>query len=356
MTNMPHSALIENLPHRRLEAWKWTDVRGAVKAGPSGMTTACALHFSLPSDLIVSRENIPLSETHMGEFAEKFGGDAYVIKVPAWYRSELNVVISNIREGNARVVIELGEGAELTVEEIHEEIGSRYVNLDIRFELAKYAKLTRNVFHYENSEKGTRIVTSRINAWTGADVLQHTLSFGAGLSRFETRLAVLGTGVGAEIHGAYLLDRKSHCDMTSYVDLTAPSARVRQSVKGIVTDKARGVFQGKFHVRRPAQLTDAEMRHDAIMLSDTCEVRSKPELEIYADDVACAHGNTVGALDESALFYMRQRGIPIADAKALLVQAFVMEAFEKVSDKSTKNSFGEHIEDWLEEQWLEANS
>ena len=157
----------------------------------------------------------------------------------------------------------------------------------------------------------------------------------------------MGNAVKATINAAYLLDGSRHCDMTSYIDLACPDGHIRQSVKGVTADKSRGVFQGKFHVRRPAQHTDAEMRHDAIMLSDTSEIRSKPELEIYADDVACAHGNTIGALDESALFYMRQRGIPLAQARALLTEAFLGSVFDTLEDEVMRESLLEKLRGWL---------
>ena len=344
MTNMPHNALIEKLPHRRMEAWKWTDVRGAVKGTPSGMSTACEPAFIVPAGLSVTREALEPADTPMGKLAAQFAGDAYVIDIPAGYKSDETVHISGLENGHARLVFRLGKGAALSINEVHESASARFANIDMKFELAEGAALIRTIFH--NDHTGTaRIVTSAISAWGGASITQHALSFGGGLSRFETRVASLGVDLKCELHGAYLLGEKRHCDMTSYIDLAAPGAHIRQSVKGVVTDKARGVFQGKFHVRRPAQLTDAEMRHDAIMLSDTCEVRAKPELEIYADDVACAHGNTVGALDESALFYMRQRGIPAAQARALLTEAFVAEAFDGMADNTV---FMAKITDWLE--------
>ena len=133
----------------------------------------------------------------------------------------------------------------------------------------------------------------------------------------------------------------------SYIDLSVPDCTIRQAVKSVVTDKARGVFQGKFHVRRPAQHTDAEMRHDALMLSDTSEIRSKPELEIYADDVACAHGNTIGALDDSALFYMRQRGIPEAQARVMLTEAFLSEVFDDLDNDEMRKSILGKVGTWL---------
>lgn len=343
MTNMPHNTLIEKLPHRRMEAWKWTDVRGRVADGQSGMTSACVPEFNLTSGLNVTRETLNPTQSPMGNLAAQFGGEAYVVTIADGHKG--SVAFSHIKNGHARIVFKLGKNATLTVHENHDGADG-FVNLDIGFELAQGAKLTRTILHHADSENATRIVTANINAWADAQITQHALSFGAGLSRFETRIAALGENLKADVNGAYLLNEKRHSDMTSYIDLGAESARIRQSVKGVVTDKAHGVFQGKFHVRQPAQFTDAEMRHDAILLSETCQVRAKPELEIYADDVACAHGNTVGSLDESALFYMRQRGIPAAQARALLTQAFVAEAFEGMTDNA---DFMVKITDWLEQ-------
>ncbi|MCF6275280.1 MAG: SufD family Fe-S cluster assembly protein [Robiginitomaculum sp.] len=345
MTNMPRNPLIENLPHRRMEAWKWTDVRGVAAADTLGLSSTCNPTITSPNGITVSSEGVSPSETVMGKLATTFAHNATVITVPAGFKSDVSVILSDMTSGHARLIFKVGKGAALSVVETHESGAASFVNIDMRFELAQGAKLTRTIFHNDHADT-TRIVTANINAWADAEITQHTLSFGGGLTRFETRIASLGENLKAEIHGAYLLNDKRHCDMTSYIDLGAESAHIRQSVKGVVSDKARGVFQGKFHVRRPAQFTDAEMRHDAVMLSDTCQIRAKPELEIYADDVACAHGNTIGALDESALFYMRQRGLPLSHAKALLIQAFVAEAFDGMADNSDCMA---RITDWLEQ-------
>jgi len=327
-----------------MEAWKWTDVRLAAQATSSGMTSACAPAFDLPSGVKVAREAIDPADTPMGKLAAQFAGEAYVVDIPAGLKPDKAAHISGLESGHARIVFRLGKGAALAVHEVHESGSASFVNIDIKFEMAEGAQLTRTIFHRDH-EDTARIAASAISAWGGASITQHTLSFGGGLARFETRVAGLGKDLKCELHGAYLLGDKRHCDMTSYIDLAAPGAHIRQSVKGAVGGKARGVFQGKFHVRRPAQLTDAEMRHDAIMLSGTCEIRAKPELEIYADDVACAHGNTVGALDESALFYMRTRGIPAAQARAVLTEAFVAGAFEGMEDNA---EFMAQITAWLE--------
>jgi len=340
------TALGGALPHRRDEAWKYTDVRAAVKNEPTGLVNACTPHIELPEGLSLTRVDNAAKDNAMSALAKNFSGDSYMIDVPAGFSSDQSVRICDLATGHVRFVIKLGKGASLSVLESHESDAAGFANIEINYELGEAANLNRTVLHKDHADT-TRIVTTQINAWGDSKVTQHMLSFGGALARLETNLASLGTDLNAEIHGAYLLEDQRHTDMTSYIDLTAQDCFVRQTVKGVVTDKARGVFQGKFHVRRPAQHTDAEMRHDALMLSDTCEVRAKPELEIYADDVECAHGNTVGALDESALFYMRQRGIPKAQAKALLTEAFVAEAFDDL-DEDIKAIFIAKIQEWLE--------
>jgi Fe-S cluster assembly protein SufD len=108
-------------------------------------------------------------------------------------------------------------------------------------------------------------------------------------------------------------------------------------VKGVVTDQARGVFQGRITVNPGADRTDARMGHHALILDDRAEIDAKPELLIFADDVACAHGNTIGALDDDALFYARQRGIPQAEARALLTAAFIGEVTDRISDDAVRD-------------------
>jgi Fe-S cluster assembly protein SufD len=120
--------------------------------------------------------------------------------------------------------------------------------------------------------------------------------------------------------------------------------------KGAVQDRARGVFQGKILVERGAQQTDARQNHHALMLTEGAQIDAKPELEIYADDVQCAHGNTIGALDEEALFYMRQRGIPESQAKALLIEAFVTDVFDSMAHEGVRDWFNDQARTWLEQR------
>ena len=141
--------------------------------------------------------------------------------------------------------------------------------------------------------------------------------------------------MNVRLDGAYVLTGKRHSDQTTVVTHVGRDGVTTQLTKGVAADQARGVFQGRIVVERGADGTDARMAHHALLLSDRAEIDAKPELEIYADDVACAHGNTVGALDEAAIFYARARGIPEVQAKAMLTTAFLGEVVERiVSDEA----------------------
>ncbi len=139
------------------------------------------------------------------------------------------------------------------------------------------------------------------------------------------------------LDGVYLLAGKRHADLTTVVTHAGIDGATGQLTKGVVRDQARGIFQGKIIVAEGADHTDARMGHHALVLSDRAEVDAKPELEIYADDVACAHGNTVGALDDDALFYARQRGIPELEARALLTEAFIGEVIDRIEHEAARD-------------------
>jgi len=339
----------DQLPTRRNEAWKWTDVRGRVSDTATGLSVAGLPKFTLPNGVSIKEtETDDLdSDSAMAKLARNFGGKVWVISVPDGFSSDAPLIIEGLSRGHIRLRLDLGKGAKLSVVEYHAGDKNGFVNIDQTISLKAGARINRTLMHNDPPDC-VRIATTHITAWKGAKIHQYALSFGGAISRLETRLAAMAQQVEADINGAYLLNGKRHTDMTSYIDLAAPDCIIRQSVKGVVADKARGVFQGKFHVRRPAQKTDAEMRHDALMLSDTAQIRSKPELEIYADDVECAHGNTLGALDGNVLFYMRQRGIPLAKAKALLTEAFVSRVFDDLEDEDLKASLLDKIQVWLE--------
>ena len=145
----------------------------------------------------------------------------------------------------------------------------------------------------------------------------------------------------------FLKSGSQHHDTTMYVDHAVPNCKSRELFKCVLGGRARGVFQGKIMVRPHAQKTDGEMSANTVLLSETAEMDAKPELEIYADDVVCGHGATAGELDEDLLFFLRARGIPEREAKALLILAFIGEALEDVHDEFVHDHLMDLTDDWI---------
>jgi Fe-S cluster assembly protein SufD len=215
----------------------------------------------------------------------------------------------------------------------------------LQIDLAPGADMTRIVIQ---DGEAVALNLARVKLAAGAKFRQFVLGFGARLARIETHLDVEGEGAEILLNAVYLCDDGRHCDLTSHVHHKIGHATTEQLVKGAVRKGGRGVFQGKITVARDAQKTLASQHHHALLLEERAEVFAKPELEIYADDVQCAHGNTAGALDDKALFYMRSRGIPYAEARALLVSAFVLEALPDWLGGKEREEIERRITTWMQ--------
>ena len=157
------------------------------------------------------------------------------------------------------------------------------------------------------------------------------LNLGARIARTEAHVRLAGAKGIAHLNGAQLLGGAQHADFTTVVQHDAPSCTSRQTVKNVLAGRSQGVFQGRIEVARVAQKTDGYQMNQALLLSPDAEIDTKPELEIFADDVKCSHGATVGELDAEQLFYLRSRGIPDAEARSMLVRAFLAEALDAVT-------------------------
>ena len=173
------------------------------------------------------------------------------------------------------------------------------------------------------------------------------VSTGASLSRNQIYARFAGEGSALDVSGAFLMRGRQHCDTTLLVEHAVPRCTSRELFKAVLDDEARGVFQGKIVVAPGAQKTDGKQMANALLLSETAEFDSKPELEIFADDVVCGHGATSGQIDEDLLFYLEARGIPEPEARALLIQAFVGEAFEQVDNEALRDAFAAASAEWL---------
>jgi Fe-S cluster assembly protein SufD len=222
--------------------------------------------------------------------------------------------------------ITLGAGARATViETLDASPGAGLAARLVRYRLGPGARLDRIVIQTGPDDAIWSHVTE-IDLGPQAELGQTTLGFGGLLVRLETRLEHPGAGAFARLDGAYFLHRARHLDLTARARHAGPGGRTAELYKGAATGRATAVFQGRIEVARAAQQTDARLAHHALLLSDGASVNAKPELEIYADDVQCGHGATVGALDEDALFYMRARGLPEPAARAILTRSFLTEA------------------------------
>ncbi len=182
---------------------------------------------------------------------------------------------------------------------------------------------------------------------TKADYLAIQFAIGAKLSRHQLFLRYEGEGARGHFLGAQLLRGHQHCDMTMVIDHAVPGCESREHVKAVLDGRAQGIFQAKVLVRPDAQQTDGRQMAQALMLSDDAEFDSKPELEIYADDVKCNHGSTVGEIDEDHMFYLLSRGIGEKEAKALLIQAFIGEVLDKIENDDLRAAFEAKTTAWL---------
>lgn len=329
---------LADLPSRRTEAWKWSDLRAAM---------------SNQESVLLGTGAVP-AEGPIAAFAEMlgdgYGPSALVVEGPG------ETFQSGLTEGDAgqygSVIVKAGATATL-IERIGVS-GSRlrpFLPSYARIEIEPGAALHRVVVQANSApahERDAAIVLNEIivKLGAGASFRQFVVAEGSRLTRIETSVTA-AEGAVVEMNAVYLAAANRHVDLTSRVAHAAPGVHTRQLVRGVARKGGRGVFQGKFLVGRAGQKTDAEMAHNALLLEEGAEVFAKPELEIYADDVACAHGNTAGQIDENAVFYLRQRGIPDIEARAMITRAFLLEALPDWMDEVVRGEVEAQIDAWL---------
>ncbi|MES5488867.1 Fe-S cluster assembly protein SufD [Bradyrhizobium sp. INPA03-11B] len=200
----------------------------------------------------------------------------------------------------------------------------------------------------EDSIDAFNISSATISLGAHAHLNTFGLTSGGHVSRYQLTVTCAGVGSKVETNGVNLINGTQHADTTLFMDHAVPHCASREIFRAVVDDRAHSVFQGRIIVRPDAQKTDAKMMTRALLLSDDAEADNKPELEIFADDVTCGHGATTGALDESLLFYMRARGLPEKEAQALLIQAFVGEAIESIASDALREVAIATAKRWLE--------
>ncbi|MGE4482192.1 Fe-S cluster assembly protein SufD [Acidocella sp.] len=363
------------LPTRKQEAWRYTDLRPlsaisfAAPPAVSAMPELPDLPFprfvflngtlntSLSSDFASAKPFVPVPASGTQPMAlinAEHAKDGINLDIAAGRNAGELLLVSQASGAmpfafHPRHTIRLGQGARLTLIEIDKGDAVYWQNAVFDIKLAQGAVFQHFRLQQESLEAFN---TTFIHAEIAEDAsYEHfTLTLGASLSRTEIEADLLGRNALAHLNAAQLLGGAQHGDFTTIIRHKAPDCPSRQTVKSVLAGMAHGVFQGKIEVDRIAQKTDGYQMSQALLLSPEAEMDIKPELQIFADDVKCSHGATIGALDEEQVFYLRSRGIPEAEARQLLIRAFLEEALEPVTHDASKNLFEEALESWWSKQ------
>jgi Fe-S cluster assembly protein SufD len=394
----------EGLPHRRIEDWKYTDLRALMReakplagppdaAGIARAKNAGALARSADARRLVLVDGafvpelsdlaalepgltiVPMAQAlaagdprivrRLGTVVPTddvaaalntaFMGDGAAILIAdgATLARPIHLLFAytapNAAAVFARSLVVVGNNAGATLIESHEGPD------DLDYQINNALELTigddAHVDHVKIGTEGSRALhISTLMAAIGARAQFHDLSFttGGAVVRNQLYVRFAGERATASIGGASLLKGRQHVDTTLVVDHAVPGGTSRELFKSVLDGESRGVFQGKIIVRPGAQRTDGRMMTRALLLSEAAEADNKPELEIFADDVQCGHGATAGALDQDLLFYLKARGIPQHEAEALLIQAFVGEAIEAVEHDGLRDALMGASVAWLQ--------
>lgn len=316
------------LPNLNAESWKYSNINAALKK-LEVVETACAWELS-------------------GAVEFLSGDNAIIIPKNKQVARPIEIKLVGVDKAQFDTTfhITVESGAEVTIIERQSGEGVYWKNIDLHITLAPNAKL----HHYRFCEEDPFcVVTERTHVSVERDATYHMVAITgcAGFGRADFNVRMVGAGGACDLSGLTLIAGKQHSDTTVCVEHIAPHCKSSQFFKTVLNDQSRGVFQGKIHVHKDAQKTDGYQLSNNLLLSRLAEMDVKPELEIYADDVKCSHGTTTGELDETPLFYLMSRGIPADEARKLLLEAFLLEVLEKITDDNVRTLFDERVHLWL---------
>jgi Fe-S cluster assembly protein SufD len=201
---------------------------------------------------------------------------------------------------------------------------------------------------------GPHVASAWVRTGKDARFTAHTFATGGPLVRDDVHVLFDGEGGEAVLDGLFVVSGQEHVDHHTSLDHAVPGCQSRELYKGILAGRGHGVFNGAVIIRPDAQKSDSAQQNPNLLLSDDATIDTKPELQIYADDVKCAHGATVGQLDADALFYLRARGIDVTAARALLVHAFAREVVERIGHAGLRQDVDAWIEARMERLAREA--
>ena len=381
------------LPHRRIEEWKYTDLRTALKdtAPPAAENTKVTV-----ADLIVgmgpwmdvdaarivfvngryrkalsnlagaeSVRVVPLSEGFelASETADAvtalntaFVTDGARVEIPAGVSLEVPLYVIELsasaeaRTSTVRHTVQVGAKARATIVELYLTLpGSAQDTLNntmVQVTVGDGAALT-HVKAVSEGARGTHLSNWMVTLGKDSHYRGFQMTAGVALVRNGIGVTYGGEDSKLDLSGVFLGRGSDHIDTTLVVDHAVPGCESRELFAGVLDGRARGIFQGKIIVRPHAQKTDGKQMARVLMLSPDAEFDSKPELEIHADDVVCGHGSTAAEIDADLLFYCRSRGIPEREARAMLVESFIGEAIDKVEHEGLRGVLAKLARQWL---------
>ncbi|MCB0282363.1 MAG: Fe-S cluster assembly protein SufD [Calditrichae bacterium] len=272
-----------------------------------------------------------------------FTKDGCVITVDANSENSKPVHLMHISTGDAilsspRTVVNINKNANITIVESFHSLNSKDSFTNIVSEI--FVDENAHLKHYKLQDVDTNsflVGNCAINQNQNSTYQSVAMDFGGKLVRNNISLALNGENISSILNGLYIAQGEQHIDNHTFIDHAQPHCESHELYRGILKDKAKGVFSGKILVRQDAQKTDAKQSNNCLLLSEDARIDTKPQLEIYADDVKCTHGATVGQLDESALFYLRARGVPYKKAMSILTYAFAEEVIDSIKTDAFKN-------------------
>jgi Fe-S cluster assembly protein SufD len=370
------------LPTRHVEAWHYTDLRRLLASVPAYDEAAAPRPLAallegasvLPvlngkagkAPRIEGVTVLPVSEKladgslapaldprdeddAVGALNAAFVSDGWFVDIAAGAELKHPLELQNLQTGgqtHIRLPVRVGAGARAIVVERQTGSASALSSSISHLLLGEGAEI---LWIIVQDQPETASHLGQFNAEIGKDgkLTLFVMNVGGKLVRQEVRVKTAGEGGSFKLRGINLLAGDTHTDVTMVLDHTTPHTDSTEVIRNVVTGRARGVFQGRINVHPGAQKTDAKMACNTLLLSDDGEFSTKPELEIFADDVQCGHGATVTEIDGNHLFYLMSRGVDEKSARGLLVKAFVAEVVEELEDEAIVEALEKRIEDWF---------
>ncbi|MBS9720321.1 Fe-S cluster assembly protein SufD [Tianweitania sp. BSSL-BM11] len=375
-------AIKAGLPTRHVEAWHYTDLRRLLTTVPAAATAgntsalepllagSTVLHVSggktqafpsaqglsfmrLSDELVEGRGLAALGPTDaadtIGAINTAFVSDGYGVEIAEGVELSAPLELQNLHNGgqvHTRFGVNVGAGAKAVIVERQTGEASALASAITTLSVRDGAEVMYLIVQ-EQPKGSSHLGQFRATIGKDAKLTVFIMNAGGKLVRQEIIVDAAGEGCDFQLRGVNLLSGDSHTDVTMVLDHSVPNTGSREVIRNVLTDRAKGVFQGRINVHQIAQKTDAKMACNTLLLSDDADFSAKPELEIFADDVACGHGATVTDINEDHLFYLMARGVPEKAGRGLLVKAFLAEVIEELENEAVIEALEAKLDAWF---------